>query len=222
LSAKALLARAMPGVYQSLKRNGANGSQATTTWPEMMGWWNRDWLQEFADEQPSELPQSKRDRLTKKLYQDAMRGELQELLRYGDRNSMAFSREVRQPFLDHRIAEFVFTLPPDQKLFRGETKVVMREAIRGLVPESIVKRQDKLGYQAPMAGWFNGALSVWAESRLEGACAQLSARAIGDWPGRFRKFAGHLDESSAWAVFSILTFAEASTQMKQLCVESLR
>ena len=80
---------------------------------------------------------TKRDALTRKLYADSMQGELQELLRYGDRNSMAWSREVRQPFLDHRLAELVFALPSDYKLYEGETKVVMRHAFKDLIPPSI-------------------------------------------------------------------------------------
>jgi asparagine synthase (glutamine-hydrolysing) len=215
LTTKALLARLMPGVYRRFKRDEANGSQAITTWPDMTVWWNRDWLGEFADERPTELVRSKRDNLTRKLYQDAMRGELQELLRYGDRNSMAHSREVRQPFLDHRIAEFLFALPPEHKLFRGETKIILREAIKGLVPDCIVNRQDKLGYQAPLASWLKGTALLWAEDRFDQLGSEFSGRAVSGGADRFRALVSRSGEQEAQRLFSILTLAECARQLRR-------
>ena len=48
---------------------------------------------------------------------------------------MAFSLETRLPFLDYRLVEYVFGLPPDQKINRGVTKVILRNAMRGIIPE---------------------------------------------------------------------------------------
>ena len=88
-----------------------------------------------------------------------------ELLRYADRNSMAHSREVRLPFLDHHLVEFVFKLP-DQLLVRnGWTKWVLREAFRDYVPEEITWRADKLGYMPPQSRWL-GSLQ-WADIMTE-------------------------------------------------------
>ena len=75
--------------------------------------------------------------------------QLPEFLRYADRNSMAFSREVRLPFLDHRLAEFAFGLPPDLLLKGATTKIVRRESMRGIVPDQILDRKDKLAYAPP-------------------------------------------------------------------------
>ena len=85
---------------------------------------------------------------------------LSSLLRYGDRLSMAHSREVRLPFCDHRIAEFAFGIPPDLLVGAGEVKRVLRLAIRGLVPEAIVRR-PKQGFVPPQNGWLLGVLRDW-------------------------------------------------------------
>jgi hypothetical protein len=90
---------------------------------------------------------------------------LAELLRYADRNSMAHSREVRMPFLDHRLVEFVFTLPEACLHRQGWTKWILREAIKGMVPEPIRQRVDKLGYMPPQERWL-GPL-IWEDVMTE-------------------------------------------------------
>jgi len=104
-----------------------------------------------------------KDPLKAALYQTLTADVLPLLLRYADRNSMAFSREVRLPLLDHRLVEFLFSIPSDQKIRGGETKVVLRNAIRGVVPEAIRTRTDKLGFAPPQAVWLRGPLRSWAE-----------------------------------------------------------
>lgn len=81
------------------------------------------------------------------------------LLHWGDRNSMAFSVEVRVPFLDHRLAEYIAALPLDQKIRGGVTKYVLRRAIRGLVPDTIRCRMDKMGFVTPEEAWMNDELA---------------------------------------------------------------
>jgi asparagine synthase (glutamine-hydrolysing) len=78
---------------------------------------------------------------------------LRTLLRYADRNSMAFGREVRLPFLAHELVEFAFSLPDELKLGNGWTKRVLREAVRGVVPEAVRSRVDKLGFEPPEDDW---------------------------------------------------------------------
>ena len=79
---------------------------------------------------------------------------LPALLRYEDRNSMAFSVEARLPFMDHRLVSFLFSLPAEQKIRHGFTKYVMRESLTGVVPESIRTRTDKIGFSTPEAEWY--------------------------------------------------------------------
>lgn len=87
---------------------------------------------------------------------------LPALLRYADRNSMAFSREVRLPFLDHRVVEFIFAAPADQKIRGTSTKVILRAAMRGIVPEETRIRKDKIGFATPECSWLRGPLQLWA------------------------------------------------------------
>ncbi len=215
LSMKMLLARMLPGAYRLLRRDSANGSQ-TASPNGMSAWCGKEWLIEFADEQPTEIRHSKRDGLTGRLYQDAMRGELQEILRYGDRNSMAFSREVRQPFLDHRIAELLFALPPSYKLFDGETKVVLRRAVKNLIPKEILHRQDKLGYQAPLPTWLASPLKAWAEGRMDQARRDFPDHLAADAVEKFRSLAARMDEHRARAFFAWLTLAETTRELRNL------
>lgn len=107
--------------------------------------------------------------LHQSLYESLTSHSLPKLLRFADRNSMAFSREVRLPFLDHRLVEYVFAIPPEQKLNRATTKVVLRNAISGIVPEEIRRRKDKLGYAPPEVAWLRGPMRPWAEDTFRSA-----------------------------------------------------
>jgi len=91
--------------------------------------------------------------LDKVLYGELMSTNLPSLLHYEDRNSMAFSIESRVPFLDYRFVEYAASLPLNQKLRNGITKVALRNAIRGIVPESIRCRMDKMGFVTPEEIW---------------------------------------------------------------------
>ncbi|NUR78811.1 MAG: asparagine synthetase B, partial [Thermoleophilia bacterium] len=88
---------------------------------------------------------------------------LPELLRYEDRNSMAHSIEARVPFLDYRLAELLFSIPPDALFHRGTTKVVLREALGDIMPPRVRDRRDKLGFVAPGGRFFRGALGELAD-----------------------------------------------------------
>ncbi len=87
------------------------------------------------------------------LYRELTSTNLPALLHYEDRNAMAFSIESRVPFLDYRFVEYVASLPLDQKIRGGVTKIALRNAIRGIVPESIRCRMDKMGFVTPEEVW---------------------------------------------------------------------
>lgn len=78
---------------------------------------------------------------------------LRELLRYADRNAMAHGVEVRLPFLSHELVEFVNTLPDSFRLSGGWTKFILRKSQEKVLPESIVWRKDKVGYEPPQSEW---------------------------------------------------------------------
>ncbi len=76
------------------------------------------------------------------------------LLRHVDRNSMAYSIETRTPFLTTELAHFVMSLPESYLVSdKGETKSVLRAAMRGIVPHEILDRKDKIGFEAPEYEW---------------------------------------------------------------------
>ena len=103
-------------------------------------------------------PRVFRDDVSQALYATVTSTMLPTLLRYADRNSMAFSREVRLPYLDHRLVELAFRLPTSLKLDGVETKVVLREAMREYLPDSVRRRRDKIGYAPPQRAWLLGPL----------------------------------------------------------------
>jgi asparagine synthase (glutamine-hydrolysing) len=78
------------------------------------------------------------------------------LLHWEDRNSMAHSIEARVPFLDHRLVEFTIGLGDRHKIVGGDTKRVLRRAMRGILPEKVCNRRDKLGFTTPEEEWFRG------------------------------------------------------------------
>ena len=75
------------------------------------------------------------------------------LLHWEDRDSMAHSIEARVPFLDYRLVEFVLGLPDEFKISGGETKRLLREGMRGVLPERVRTRMDKLGFATPEQEW---------------------------------------------------------------------
>lgn len=88
-----------------------------------------------------------------KMMLDSTELHLQTLLRYGDKNSMAFSREVRLPFLSHKLVEFVFSLPVEFILYSGWTKYILRESYKENIPNEIAWRVDKIGFEPPQSRW---------------------------------------------------------------------
>jgi asparagine synthase (glutamine-hydrolysing) len=108
-----------------------------------------------------------RDVLREILRKDLFETGLPHLLRYEDRNSMAFSIESRVPFLTPKLAEFVFSLPEEFIIApNGTSKAVFRAAMRGIVPDAILQRRDKIGFATPEKAWLQ-ALRPWVESKLQ-------------------------------------------------------
>lgn len=105
----------------------------------------------------------KHDAINKMLYKPKSLNEsllqhfeykLEHLLRYEDLNSMHFSIESRVPFLDYRLVEATLASPSNQKINSGETKHLLREAVKDILPKKIVDRKDKKGFTNPRDKWF--------------------------------------------------------------------
>jgi asparagine synthase (glutamine-hydrolysing) len=93
------------------------------------------------------------DPLSAALYLDARLGLVDDMLYYSDRASMAHSLEVRVPFLDHRLVEFSAGLPSSLRVNGRTTKVLLRNAARGLLPDSVIGK--------PKVGFFNKSVDPW-------------------------------------------------------------
>ena len=135
------------------------------------------------------------------LREDAFHAHLPTLLRYGDRNSMAHSREVRLPFCDYRLAEFVFALPPNYLMGDAQTKRLLRQAMSGILPDTIRTRWNKQGFLPPQDAWFANGLDELAREMVE----SLSYRERGYWDvGWWRRIIKRLEageEHLAWLLW---------------------
>ena len=76
-------------------------------------------------------------------------------LLWADKTGMHFSLETRFPFLDHNLVEKTLSLDSDSYIKNGYTKAIMRNALRGILPEKIRLRTDKIGFSTPESVWFN-------------------------------------------------------------------
>jgi len=96
-------------------------------------------------------------RLVAELARSLTQRGLPALLRHGDRNSMRFSVESRVPFLTRELADFLLSLPEAYLISpEGETKHIFRTAMRGIVPDDVLDRRDKIGFETPEKEWLLG------------------------------------------------------------------
>lgn len=91
--------------------------------------------------------------LNERLMLDVTKYSTPNLLRYEDKNSMAFSIESRVPFLDHELVEYIFNLPMDQKIKNGWNRYVYRQALKDHMPEKNRLRRSKIGFTNPELTW---------------------------------------------------------------------
>ena len=96
-----------------------------------------------------------------------------QFLRYEDRDSMAHSIESRVPFLTSSLVNFAYSLPDHYLISRGgDSKAILRAAMRGIVPDCVLDRRDKVGFQTPELEWLR-MLSMWVDDML-GQAAEFS------------------------------------------------
>jgi asparagine synthase (glutamine-hydrolysing) len=114
--------------------------------------------------------------LNRMLYVDAKVWLPDDLLIKADKMTMATGVELRVPFLDHRLVEFAATLPDSSKLSAKSGKAILRQAMRGVLPDAIIDR-PKRGFPVPLASWLRGPLRQFAEDHLldsQSACAEFT------------------------------------------------
>ena len=94
------------------------------------------------------------DNLKKRLIEDIFYNSLPSLLRYEDRNSMRYSIEGRVPFLDFNLLRYLFNLSDNAIINLGWNKNILRQSMKQLLPELILKRRNKIGFTTPEYQWF--------------------------------------------------------------------
>ena len=109
-----------------------------------------DLVRNFYDEVDRALPEA--DMLTRITYIDLKIRLAEFLLMRVDKMAMAHSIETRVPFLDHRLVELAFQIPEALKLKHGTTKYILKQAVRGIIPDEIIDRK-KQGFGAPLKEW---------------------------------------------------------------------
>ena len=173
------LAHAMPFAFRRVKT--AVSSLNLEHWPERYIRWfgamsmaERNRLSVLALngypllERPPFDAHPKNSSLRRILYFDQTSWLPDNLLERGDRMTMAASIEARVPFLDHKLAEFVATLPDHWRADGLRRKRVLREAARSILPR-VIRQRRKVGFRVPMDEWFAGSLRDYLYDHLRSA-----------------------------------------------------
>ena len=103
------------------------------------------------------------DSLNSQLYTSVHKTILPTLLRNYDRYSMANGVEIRMPFMDHRIVSFAFSIPWTSKIRNGYSKAIIRDALGKYIPNRVVSRRDKIGFNSPLVEWMKGPLKPFLQ-----------------------------------------------------------
>ena len=145
------------------------------------------------------------DPLRAAMYFDIVSYMTNDLLVLADRTSMANSLEVRVPFLDHKLVEFMFKLPNSLKIRGLQKKYLLKKAFKGILPDSILFRK-KRGFSTPLSVWLRKDLrqfthSIFTKERVE-------ATNILDYKGVQSLLAEHLSRkvNNQGVLFALLTF----------------
>lgn len=139
------------GWLYGLLRN-INGANILPKWINGQPLVDKGVLCVFPRQRPSESESGRR--VMAELALSLTRRGLPALLRHGDRNSMRFSVESRVPFLTLDMVNLLLSLPESYLISsKGETKHVFRAAMRGIVPDDVLDRRDKIGFATPEQAW---------------------------------------------------------------------
>lgn len=162
-----------------------------------------------ATSKKASTPDGYRRRLSQTLRDELVISRLPRLLRYDDRNSMRWSIESRVPFLTIPLAEFLLSLPEDYLVSpSAETKRLFRHAMRGIVPDAVLDRSDKIGFDVPERALVAGA---WPSirARIEagnGACVLDRQKAIDRIDAIFEASSGY--DQTAWRMINLMVWQD--------------
>lgn len=135
----------------------------------------RDWTEQFGAANVAEATSATDDPFRAQTHSMLTRTSLPHLLRYEDRNSMAWSIESRLPFLDLDLIEFACSLPEAYVLDDdGTSKAIFREALDGIAPAAVLQRRDKLGFPTPDRRWLTANRRAVEDTLLGDAARRLN------------------------------------------------
>jgi asparagine synthase (glutamine-hydrolysing) len=127
---------------------------------------------------------ARRDGLAQQQYVDIKTYLVDDILTKVDRMSMAVSLETRVPLLDYRIVEFAVNLPPQTKLYRGQTKRILKQAMEDRLPYDVLHK-PKQGFSIPLKNWLRGPLKplmmdLLSYERVNGR-GYFNAECVSEW-----------------------------------------
>ncbi len=125
--------------------------------------------------------------------------QMQKLLKYEDRNSMHFSIETRVPFVDYKVVELAYSLPFSYKMNEGWSKFILRKSAKDLLPDEIVWRRNKFGFEAPTKTWLADKDTI-----LKRIKDSDFVEAFVD----FEKLDENIDDLALWKLFNIAIWAK--------------
>jgi asparagine synthase (glutamine-hydrolysing) len=134
------------------------------------------------------------------------------LLMRVDKMSMGTSLEARVPFLDHKFVELAMSMPSHLKYKEGESKRMLKKAVRGIIPDEIIDRR-KQGFAAPIDEWYNDILGVKAEKILKEFCNETD---FFDW-NSVQDLLNSSDKSSSWPLLNFALWYQLYINKKDLC-----
>ncbi|HEU5164395.1 MAG TPA: asparagine synthase (glutamine-hydrolyzing) [Chitinophagaceae bacterium] len=128
---------------------------------------------------------------------------LPTILRNFDRASMQSGIEIRMPFMDYRLVSFIFSIPFTSKVGDGHVKRIVKDAMKGIIPEAIRTRKWKVGFNAPMEEWFSGELKEFILDEINSSVFMHADV----WNGNaVRQFAEKRIKEKSWTHDDCITF----------------
>jgi len=116
----------------------------------------------------------------KMLHNEFLQRTLPTLLRNFDFAGMINSVEIRMPFMDWRLVSFLYGLPMNQKIGQGYTKRIVRESMKGKLPEDVRLRTFKVGIGSPWQHWEKTTLQTWTKDMYHSKKVQDAQKILGD------------------------------------------
>jgi asparagine synthase (glutamine-hydrolysing) len=170
-------------------------------------WMNRSWFTQRGVSTSYPLqPKSSKFQLGQVLKENVGTCGLAQLLRYEDRNSMAWSIESRVPFLTTDLVNSTLSLPEEFLIGNdGLSKRVMRAALRGIVPDALLDRRDKIGFATPELAWLRQRPDVLQRTARSAASIEcLNAKGVGDFCDAILTGRSKYNSSHIWKLINFV------------------